>query len=320
MLLVNWKKEGNTKDLKFWYKFIIYIAIFNVAYSLLQVYTDYDFVVRTSLKMTASGFCGHNNFFGSLVVTALSLVSCKFLCFKERTIKNLLVIIFLIIGLINSQSSGPVLAYIITMIFMIILLIIKKSLSLKHFTILVVIPMFILSSIVLVNKFVFKSEVCELCDVKANVIDNEGNNRLSIWKRTFWVVEENPIIGVGYDNLAYVYPNPYQNVKVEPSGITITNRKPNQKYYLVDNAHNVYLQTLVSSGIFGLLQYLMLCILTFVKGIRSNKKIIFTLISGFIAYSIQASFNINVISVTPIYYLIIGLILSDKKILDESKE
>lgn len=314
LLLINWKKMGNKHDLENWYKIIIYIAIFNVAYSLLQVYTDYKFIVRTGADMTASGFCGHNNFFGSLMVTALSMVSCKFLSDKRNNLKNILVIMFLFIGLINCQSSGPFLAYVVTLIFIIVFLAIKKSLIIKKFIFLIVIPIVLLGSVLMINKFVFKSEVCELCDIKANVIDNGGHDRLKIWKRTFTVVKKHPILGVGYDNLAYIYPNPYPNIQVKPSGIVVTGEILNKKYYLVDNAHNVYLQTLVCSGIIGLSQYILLCLFILIKGCRTKKKVLFIFMSGFVAYSTQAFFNINVITVVPIYYLIMGLLLVDNNI------
>lgn len=320
LLLINWKRLGTEEDLKIWYKIIILIAIFNVAYSLLQIYTDYTFIARTSINMTASGFCGHNNFFGSLIVTALSIISCKFLCDKKHNCKDALVIIFLLMGLVNSQSSGPFLAYIVTFIFIVIFLKIKKSLLLKNVLILVLLIPIMVIGINTLNNVVFQSEVCELCDVKANVIDNGGHDRWKIWKRTFSVIQKHPIIGVGYDNLAYVYPNPYSNVKVEPSGITITDRQPGDRYYLVDNAHNVYLQILVCSGIVGLIPYLLLCLFIFIKGCKSNKKILFMFIAGFVAYSVQAFFNINVITVAPIYYLIMGLILIDSNEVDKIED
>ena len=69
----------------------------------------------------------------------------------------------------------------------------------------------------------------------------------------------------------------------------------------------------VSTGILGLIPYLGLCLLTFIKGLKLKNKLGILLLSGFVAYSIQAFANINVIQVAPIYYVIIGLILSIKE-------
>ena len=78
---------------------------------------------------------------------------------------------------------------------------------------------------------------------------------------------------------------------------------------IADNAHNVYLHTLVSSGILGLIPYLLLCLLVFIKGLRSKDNLTLILLGGFVAYSIQAFANISVIQVAPIYYIIMGLML-----------
>ena len=82
---------------------------------------------------------------------------------------------------------------------------------------------------------------------------------------------------------------------------------------IYDNAHNIYLHTLVSTGLLGLIPYLILCLLTFIKGLKLKDKNGILLFSGFVAYSIQGFANISVIQVAPIYYLIIGLILSIKE-------
>ena len=82
---------------------------------------------------------------------------------------------------------------------------------------------------------------------------------------------------------------------------------------IADNAHNVYLHTLVSSGLIGFIPYILLCLLTFIKGLKTKDNLVMLLFGGFVAYSIQAFGNINVLQVAPIYYVIIGLILSIKQ-------
>ena len=115
-------------------------------------------------------------------------------------------------------------------------------------------------------------------------------------------------MGVGYDNFYLAYPNE------KTSGITLSIvsgevKKSNNSVLIFDNAHNVYLHQLVSTGIFGLILFLMLYMLTFISALKSRDKLNFILLGGFIAYSIQGLVNINVIQITPIYYLIMGLIL-----------
>ena len=146
-------------------------------------------------------------------------------------------------------------------------------------------------------------------------LETGGNGRSEIWQKSTIIIKDNSITGVGYDNFVLAYPNP----KIE-GGIKFTltdillNRKPvKNSYYIVDNAHNVYLHTYASTGILGITPYLILCLLTFIKGIKSKDKLVLALLSAFVAYSIQAFTNISVVQVAPIYFLIIGLILSTKE-------
>ena len=146
--------------------------------------------------------------------------------------------------------------------------------------------------------------------MEENNIDTGGNGRFNIWNETLKIVKDNWLIGIGYDNLYLAYPNP----KVEESiGFSITEegikRTTPTSITVVDAAHNIYLHTLATSGIIGLIPYLIICLLTFIRGLKSKNKLIFMLLAGFVAYSIQGFANISIIQVAPIYYFIIGLML-----------
>ena len=156
---------------------------------------------------------------------------------------------------------------------------------------------------------IIKKERCELCELKSTM-ESGGNGRLEIWENTLNIVKKHPIFGIGYDNLGYAYPN-----KKSKTYFYITNNHTEKEVVsggaYIDNAHNVYLHTLVTSGILGLIPLLILLLYTFIHALKSNNKLIIILLGGFVAYSIQAFANISVIEVAPIYYIIIGLILSD---------
>ena len=85
----------------------------------------------------------------------------------------------------------------------------------------------------------------------------------------------------------------------------------------VDKAHNEYLQKLVTEGIFSFITYMTLLIMIFINSIKKlikekdNNVILICLVITFIAYSIQAFFNISVICVAPIYYIIMGLLAGE---------
>lgn len=325
LLFINWKINGTKDDIKSFIKLLTFIAIINSIYALFQIYFPFNFIVKyaNDTKM-ASGMCGNPNFFGSLIVTVISIITCKYLTVKDKPIKSIMLIILLFISLINCQSTGPFLTFIVVFIFLLLFLCKKRYLMLKRIFVLIItliityIAIYFVNMHVFVNKFGHDSNRCELCELK-ETFDSGGSGRIDIWKNSLDIVANHFIIGVGFDNFYLAYPNP----KVEYSvSFTIENgiikREEPNSYYIVDNAHNVYLHTLVSTGIIGLIPYLLLCLLTFINGLKSKDKLVLIIFSGFVAYSVQAFANISVIQVAPIYYIIIGLILSQNNNQTES--
>lgn len=316
LLFINWKRLGNKEYINKLKKVIYLIAIVNSIYALFQIYTPLSFILRYNDINMASGLCVNPNFLGSLIVTVLSMVSVEILFNEKLNIKKILLSILLFVTLINSQSTGPFLTYVIFLIFILIFLYIKKKLYIKNFFILIIILVLTYTSVYFVNKIDLNksgnTSTCELCNIKENTIDNGGNGRIEIWKNSLDIVKNNWLIGVGYDNFYLAYPNPKPNYSFSLSLLTNSQKKVSEDILICDNAHNVYLHILTVSGIFGLIPYLIMCLLVFIKGLKSNNKLIFILLSGFVAYSIQAFANISVVQVAPIYYIIMGLILCKK--------
>ena len=315
LLFINYKVNGTKEDISKFIKLIIVIGVIDSIYALLQIYTNFNFILRYyDDPSMASGLCGNPNFFGSLIVTCLGMVICKILMNKKISIKDLLITILLFVALINAQSTGPFLTLILVFIFLIAFLYIKKQLILKSVLVLIVILISTYTTTYLVNRHEYKIERCEMCinDVK-ETINNGGNGRLEIWKNSLGIVKDNFIVGVGFDNFYLAYPNPKIEAGISFSVTSDSVIKEKSFYYIIDNAHNVYLHTLASTGIIGLIPYLALLLLTFIHGLKSKNNLLFILFGGFIAYSIQAFANISVVQVAPIYYLLIGLILSIKE-------
>ena len=298
------------------------MTIINSIYGLLQIYSPLKWILRfTPDKQMVSGMCGNPNFFGSLMVTTLSIITTKYLIQQKNTKTNILLIILFFISLINSQSTGPFLTYIITIIFLIIYLCIKKKTNIKKIIYLILILISTYFSLFIVNRYIFNIEKCEMCDFAASLtgnkvsIDNNGvsytitNGRLDNWKNSLNIAKENLITGVGYDNFHLAYYEGINLTEVEFYSVDGVLKSRLKYPEILDNAHNVYLHTLVTSGLMGLIPYLVLCLLVFVKGLKTKDNLIIILLGGFVAYSIQAFANISVIHVAPIYYIIMGLML-----------
>lgn len=333
LLFITWRVEGNKEDIKKIINVLIIMGILNSIYALFQLYTPFRFVLRYSIDTDmVTGISGNPNFFGSLIVTVLSIVTVSFLTENKISIKNILLVILFFVSLINSQSTGPFITYLILILFFIIYLLIKKKTFVKNITYLILMLIITLFGVLFINKALFNIDKCEICDL-INFVSNKSddqnndestqnysnpnysvtNGRIDLWKKSLEIVKENPINGIGYDNFHLGYygdTNLSAVTFISVDGVT----KAVLKYpEIFDNAHNVYLHTLVSSGILGFIPYILLCLLTFIKGLRTKDNLVMLLFGGFVAYSIQAFGNINVLQVTPIYYVIIGLILSSKQ-------
>ena len=323
LLFITWKVEGNKKDIKNVANIILFMAIINSIYAIGQLYTPFRFILRFGTRPDmASGLCGNPNFFGSLIVTALSIVTSKFLIDKI-SFKRIILLILLFISLINSQSMGPYLTYALTLIFLIVFLAIKKKLIVKNTILIILILVTTYFSLYYMNKIFLNINDTEFGRV-VNTLNNDKLNkkektnqlssgRIEIWEKSLDIALKNPILGVGYDNLHLAY---YEGINLTEVTFVSSGGKIQavKKYQaIVDNAHNVYLHIWASSGLIGLIPYLILCLYTFIRGLKSKENLVLIILGGFVAYSIQAFVNINVIQVTPIYYVLIGLILSIKQ-------
>ncbi|MHB2153938.1 O-antigen ligase family protein [Calditrichota bacterium GD2] len=94
--------------------------------------------------------------------------------------------------------------------------------------------------------------------------------RLLIWRISFNMIKDHPIIGIGLGNFAVKYMNYQEEFFKNPANIDIWANVAGN----VNHAHNEFLQILVETGIIGLLLFLAFLLFTYQKTfhlIRSNK-------------------------------------------------
>ena len=202
---------------------------------------------------------------------------------------------------------------------MVITLIIKKYVNYKKVLILLVLMVTlypaclyhndtitpeIKNNLQVITKIFFKENnssgnVTEQLDKPNSEIRKLGHGRIRIWSNVWKSIKQKPLIGYGPDNLGLVY------------------QISKDDFRIADKAHNIYLHIWVSSGWFAVLSYILWLCLTVYLGIKSKDKLVLILSFGVIAYSIQGIFNINVIEVTPYFYLTIGFmmfLINEKKL------
>lgn len=310
LIFLNGKTITNQKDQNIILNTFFILGIIQVIYAIFQIYTDFSFIKRYSISFLAMGLCGNPNFLGSYMVMLLLITTSLYVIDKRR--KYLILSIIYFIGLILASSTGPFLTLIFSLIFLAIIY--RHKISFKKLGLLILIfailfPLINISSIY-IQKKLFKVQVEAqyniareivrtykiLFHIKDNGNDNTsyknlGNNRIEIWYNLLPSVKKYCLLGSGLDTIKDIYP---QN-----------------NDYIVDKAHNVYLQILITNGLIPLTIYLLLCLELFLRGFKLKDSISISLYMGFIAYQLQAFLNISVIDVAPYYYLILSLLLAN---------
>lgn len=295
LIFLNFKNLKSKKYLNYVIKIILGVGVFQVGYSIIQVFTDLSFVVKSLPEYMGMGLCGNPNFLGSYMVILTLYTACLYMMEGKYIILS--VIFFL--GLILASSTGPFIGFFMAIIFF--LIIYRKKIKLKRVG--VVTLLFTLTFIAhdsLLN-LKYKSSIDPNYNVKLETIQTVetikegnikqvGNGRLTIWKHSLPLIKDNLVIGSGPDTFLYVY-----------------------KAGVVDKAHNVYLQMLITTGIISLIIFLIILFILFTFSIRVEESITIALLIAFIGYSIQAFANISTIDVAPLYFIISGLLYYNNK-------
>lgn len=280
---------------------------------LCQVFIRGFFSADVFFNYMARGFYGNPNFLGSSVIMLLSI--CLGLYLFNNNKKFLYLTILFFINLIMAQSTGPFISFIFLMLCLFIYVLYKRKNLLKKFTIMsliLVITYFVFSNSLnyiftnfynddLTGKLTIEGDLSTITDFSD--LDSYGSGRLYIWKEVSLLIPKYFWTGIGPDNLVYAIDDQKQ-MFIKTGGYC-------------DKAHNIYLQTAITTGVPSLIIYLLLIFLIFLKAIKSKDSLILSLGLGFIAYSIQGFMNVNIIQLTPIYYFFMGLIinLNDKDLL-----
>lgn len=299
-------------DVKYLIRMMLLIVIIHFIFVLLQLTGLYQSVVYMYKSGDAIGLTENCNFLGSLMCL-LSVISVTnfMLCEEKKNIEfNFVIFVIAYCTLLFANSSGPFLSFILSIFILIVVLFKKRIFNLKKF-------IFVLMSIVIlypiclfkndeitpelksnfnsVVNIIFSKNNDSNIDVDQNdneqVIRDLGHGRIRIWSNVWKLIERKPLLGYGPDNLGLVYEKSSDDSKI------------------ADKAHNIYLHIGVSSGLLAMISYILWIIYTIILGLKSDNNTILGLCMGVIAYSIQGFFNINVLEVTPYFYITIGLMM-----------
>lgn len=139
-----------------------------------------------------------------------------------------------------------------------------------------------------------------------------GSSRGYIWSRSIPLLADTMLIGYGPDTYAIYYPQDDYIAKMKYISGAAT---------VVDKPHNQYLQIGINTGIISLLAFLYIMVLYYIKIFTTRRRLSATdndtsinyspyaigLVGAITAYLIAGIFNDSIVSVSPVFWLILGL-------------
>ena len=129
-----------------------------------------------------------------------------------------------------------------------------------------------------------------------NFDDEFGTYRIFLWKRTLTLIPQYPIFGSGPDTFAIRFMTKYTNDIAAIGPLTLN-----------DTASNVYLTMIINIGIVGLINYLAFIFFQLKNGIKKMNSYSAVLLITMVCFLIQDFFNLWLVIVTPIFWLLMAL-------------
>ena len=308
---------NNKKQTKIIIGSVLTVGFCNIIYGLMQTgWIEQSFLKIQSKWYYARGFNGNSMFYGSLLSICYPIVLGLFI--KEKNIKKTIIYgIMLIVytfGTLLSGSMAVFLAEIIVFAYAFInclIQIIKKIKNkIKEFETDIVklifsIGVFIVFTAIVGSKAkALSKDISEMYNQAVKITtqkkaeDSFGTGRIYIWRNTIPKIKEHFWFGVGIDNYLNAFDKP------------LIDKKSNG---YVEKAHNEYLQIMLCEGVITGIVYIGFIMGVGVKNIKTKDNIYYALLLGFACYSIQAFFGISITRVSPIYFIVIGLLIGNKK-------
>ena len=306
------------KDFKNYAYLIWGSAVILSLYGLMQFF-GFDFIKRDPIRENwyrAFATFGNPNFAASFAVLVLPSFMLLYLALKKEKYKLLA---FFSSGLIYAfllatVTRGSWLAFSITAV--IALFILFDFLKTKKRELIKLLLFFLLITIfinffhggVVSSRFLsIFGDFYDLSSRDEDVIDHVGSSRIFIYRNSLPLMLENPLLGVGPDNFAEIFPQAdFQDFK-------------GSQRQIVDKAHSEYIQLGVTTGLPALFLYLaLIAYILFKLKPKSFKNIDLSrekdlkkfikssLFFAVTAYVLQAALNISVITVAPIFWTVLG--------------
>ncbi len=257
---------------------------------------------------------GNPNFAGSYIIMPLTLILVLFLYSRKRgefLSRGFLSTLFYSF-LVGTSTRGCWLSFLVILALIGFLLRGKIRENIK--AVIVLLLIFIIITFAMdfyQNGYISRRILSIFLDMERIVTQQDiakvGANRLFIYRNSIPLLWKNPLFGNGLDTFAEVFPQDKY-------------REFFNSRIIVDKAHCEYLQLGVTAGIPALLAYL--CFIGHLarRGLRNwekGDKFQQGLLMSMLAYLFQATFNISVITVAPVFWALLGMNLAINRLMEE---
>lgn len=281
-------------------------------YSIFEYYKIdpiYKWLFNTDEGIFAVGTIGNRNFLSTYLLMFLILSICMYIFYKKNSFLVYATIIFAGL-LVTYTRSGWVSLGICVLSGLGFIL--KRKGCMRRALIITLIFLSVFTVLETTGDgeflFRFKSIVSEGEDNA----EEAGSGRILIWKTTLKAIKYKPILGTGLDTLQL------RLIRDNFDGLYEYIEKYDK---IIDKAHNEFLEYWACGGILTLISYVALIGVILTKLFKRREddgcKIYFLMILG---YVIQSFFNISVIGVAPLYWILLGAAVKHYRDLDKAKE
>ncbi|HAO61443.1 MAG TPA: hypothetical protein DCQ90_05840 [Erysipelotrichaceae bacterium] len=254
---------------------------------------------------------GNQNFLGTYFTLLIPIA--LYLWTKFRKPIYLLSYSIIVFGLLVTLSRGPWLGTIFGVSAFFLILKLNNQFKMKYFlimlgtTALTILVFSIFSEESFISRFLMIFFDLELIFENPNNV-SAGSFRWFIWAKVIELIKEKPLFGFGISNLGFAIDLRYREEVFEVF----------KRNVFVDEAHNEFLDLAVSCGVPSMIAYINF-LFTSLKYRISNKYSKFELLhlpllSASIGYIVQSFFNISIISVAYLFWIILGLLLNNYEI------
>lgn len=258
-----------------------------------------NYICNTDIKRASFNQFNH---FGYYLLIANALSSFLFINEKNKVLKliNFIMYSYLLYFLVLNDTFGCYLALILTFIMFFITSIIKKE---NRIQILILIVVFVIISflvntgdknIATQNITTLQSDINSILTTSPDntKFQKAGTGRMKLWIYGLKFFTEKPILGHGPENLG----NKYEQQKI-----------------IQDRPHNLLIQLATTSGLPGLILYILAISIIILKGLKNldikNQLHVVFLFTA-ISYLISAMFGNSMYYTSPYFFIILGFLMS----------